>query len=175
MSKCAFLCLFVIFSSLIFFKLVCVLCVFCVFFAKSSKLLLLCVFFSSSSNCFLVHFPPCVFVMFFVLPDHQFFSSSMCECPFLFFSLFIFCQPFFLLILFSFLVFFSYWQSCCSTSFLVLSSKFCSLVSRRCSCGGQSFGPFFIPFYTKLHKTHASVIVWKLQQCSIITLEEKKT
>ena len=32
-------------------------------------------------------------------------TYSMCECPFLFFSLFIFCQPFFLLILFSSLVF----------------------------------------------------------------------
>ena len=80
------------------------LCVFCV----------LCVFFSSSSNCFLVHFSPCVFVMFFVLPDHQFcfFSPSKVSflytysmMPFFVFSLFIFCQPFFLLILFSFLVF----------------------------------------------------------------------
>ena len=115
------------------FKLVCVLCVFCVFFAKSSKLLLLCVFFSSSSNCFLVHFPPSVFVMFFVLPHHRFFSSSSkvsfllhlfyVLMPFFVFSLFIFCQPFFFV---NFILVFSFsfhWQSCCF-DFSTLSS-FC--------------------------------------------------
>ena len=148
MSKCVFgvfLCLFVFFSSFHFFNLVCVLCIFCVFFTKSCyvfsvfyvfSFLLLQIAFSSIFPlvflwCFLF-FP---IINFFPLLQkfHFCHTYSMCECPFLFFSLFIFCQPFFLLILFLFLVFLwailLFWLL---NTFLVLSSKFCSLVSRRC-------------------------------------------
>ena len=98
------------------------LCVFCV----------LCVFFSSSSNCFLVHFPPCVFVMFFVLPDHQFFSSSskvsfLSHLFYVRMPFFVFFPVYFLPTLFfvNFILVFSffYGQSCCF-DFLTLYS-FC--------------------------------------------------
>ena len=96
-------------------------CVFVFFCLKSSWLFLPCVFcvfvFFSCSNCSLVTFVPFIFVMFFVLPDHQFcrFSSSsnfhffgtcsMCCCLFSFYFLFSFSLPFFMLILFSFFLF----------------------------------------------------------------------
>ena len=85
-------------------------CVFVFFCLKSSWLFLPCVFcvfvFFSCSNCSLVTFVPFIFVMFFVLPDHQFcrFSSSsnfhffgtcsMCCCLFCFISCLVSANPF---------------------------------------------------------------------------------
>ena len=91
-------------------KHITICCVFVFFCLKSSWLFLPCVFcvfvFFSCSNCSLVTFVPFIFVMFFVLPDHQFcrFSSSsnfhffgtcsMCCCLFCFISCLVSANPF---------------------------------------------------------------------------------
>ena len=89
-------------------------------------------------------FSPCVFVMFLFFPIINFFF---------FFKSFIFVTPI--------------------RSKDVVQLMFNSIIMKIFVLEVDShLVPFYCPF-TILHQTNASVIVWKLQQCSVMSLEKK--
>ena len=126
-----FSCLFVFFLHSNFLNWF-VFYVFLVFFLSSPPNFSCYVFSVFSFFLFQIAFSS-IFSPCFFSPSKVSFLYTYSMMPFFVFSLFIFWQPFFLLILFLFLVFLwailLFWLL---NTFLVLSSKFCSLVSRRC-------------------------------------------
>ena len=114
---------------------------------------------------------------FFFFKSFIFVTPILCaDALFRFFPCLFSCNHFFFI---NFILSFSFsfhGQSCCF-DFVTLSS-FCpqnSIIMKIFVLEVDShLVPFYCPF-TILHQTNASVIVWKLQQCSVMSLEKKHT